>query len=383
MSRHMTNAWDDLSTGEQEELQREHEMRWNEALAILEQRRVAYNCTDETKRSYMKKSKPIFAFGVSQYGMDQLCAPSARLEKLPDEYSFRNKENGVLPKADTISMYRTAFQCLLAHLMPGDCPVGFTLNSAKALQAFSSGKVPSILKIKRQEQLPRKSGKRSDLLKLMRRHPDWYSQILTYILTSERERWKVPAILLACTGARPAELSLGIQLIAGVDIKGHALLRITIQGAKQRFDRDGQRISGLPERTLTFDPNADQFLRFLFDRTRAVGGAMIVFAPIKTNGEFVQLGTNAISHMLRRVGVKVLGEDGKLVSAYIFRHYMASRLKSSGLDEELIGAALGQISIHSQKHYSIARSNGYFGLLHVGYEVHAQRSPTFPMHVPS
>jgi integrase len=109
-------------------------------------------------------------------------------------------------------------------------------------------------------------------------------------------------------------------------------VHLTIRGAKT------DRGHGQPERVVAVDGPLALLL--------AEGGARTISAT----------SANSVSVAAGRLGRKVFGERrSNLVSAYSFRHQLASDLKASGLDDVSISAILGHSVDDTKKHYGSAK----------------------------
>jgi integrase len=165
-----------------------------------------------------------------------------------------------------------------------------------------------------------KVGKRKSLRGLPQ---DWRTQMVDAAPSTCRD-W---ILLLAVAGMRPEEIAQGVKV---QPIDGG--VRLTITGAK--IDRG----HGQPERVV----EAHGELALLL----AEGGPRTIEAPT----------ANIVSVAAGRLGRKVFGQRrSHTVSAYSFRHQLASDLKASGLGGETVSAILGHAVDDTKKQYGTSK----------------------------
>lgn len=142
-----------------------------------------------------------------------------------------------------------------------------------------------------------------------------------------------PAVaVLWAAGCRPAEVEMGVDLERTADG-----IIIRIPGAKVSETK------GQPTRAVLIDLNSEAgqaLLDVMGNKT-----SMTVQRTAK------QVGNDFTKHLKRRSGLPQ-------VSAYSFRHQMASDLKAGSVDPVKVAEALGHASVHTQRHYGSSRKGG-------------------------
>lgn len=172
----------------------------------------------------------------------------------------------------------------------------------------------------------RKTSKRKTLAGLP---PDWREQVIGALKEADR----VPAVVLALTGCRPAEFREGVLLEReGGDLK------VTIFGAKVSSLTGG----GQERRVLTFD-GADPLARCLLEHPGWQDGRLAVGGDL---GAWRKRFTRAAA----RLGFKK-------ISPYSLRHQFAGDQKARGWNDDRLSQALGQASARTRKHYGHARQS--------------------------
>ncbi len=166
----------------------------------------------------------------------------------------------------------------------------------------------------------RKASKRRTLARLP---SDWRERVIQELKPEDR----LPAVVLALTGCRPAEFLTGVLLERiGED------LQATVFGSKvSEFTQGGQ-----PERVMVFD-GSDAFARWLLDLVDQSGGRM---------GAAGDLGAwrKRFSRAAARAGFKG-------ISPYNLRHQFSGDQKERGWNDDRLSQALGHASERSRKHY--------------------------------
>ena len=148
---------------------------------------------------------------------------------------------------------------------------------------------------------------------------DWREQVIGK-LTGYHRDW---AWLMAICGCRPSEIALGINVRPDGDG-----VTITIRGTKT------DRGHGQPKRVLH------------------VSGNLVDVGQIGCERTIKSVSANAVSTALGRAGRAVFGSKrARLVSAYSFRHQVASDLKASGMPAEEASAFLGHASAETKRYY--------------------------------
>jgi integrase len=166
----------------------------------------------------------------------------------------------------------------------------------------------------------RKASKRRTLSRLP---SDWRERVIQELKPEDR----LPAVVLALTGCRPAEFLTGVLLEwIGED------LQTTVFGSKvSDFTQGGQ-----PERVMVFD-GSDAFASWLLELVGQSGGSM---------GAGGDLG--AWRKRFSRAALR-LGFRG--VSPYNLRHQFSGDQKQRGWNDDRLSRALGHASERSRKHY--------------------------------
>lgn len=158
----------------------------------------------------------------------------------------------------------------------------------------------------------------------------WRDQFLSVNETSRTYRYV--GVLLRYCGMRPDELERGVQLEwspGGV--------RVTIKGAKVRAT------AGQPWRTFVLD--AQQLPEWFVSEVSRQNRLNVSAKP------------DALRAHLGRLTEKVFGakiaqkENGPRLSAYHFRHALATDLRQSGWETEQIAAVLGESVAETAAHY--------------------------------
>ena len=186
---------------------------------------------------------------------------------------------------------------------------------------------------------PTKRGKRRGLGRLPIR---WREAVLK--ACPESSVYYCALLVLALTGARPAELALGVR----VDADGDGV-KVTIKGAKVT------ETSGQPSRELWF--SADSWMvRSLLARAVASG----------TNGLTITINDpRAFSDYVRGLSARLFRGVKYVVSPYSFRHAFAADRKAEQVPIDLLAWMLGHLSGRSQRAYGATRQGGHATLAKV------------------
>lgn len=164
---------------------------------------------------------------------------------------------------------------------------------------------------------------------------DWREQ-----LSRRLPRWRIPFLVAAVTGCRPAELVKGVVMeVHGDDLKA----RIT--GAKVGL------VSGQEWRQLSWNliASTSPLIRQLAAHVRQNGGKCLV-----------DLGTEninparAFSDGIRAAAKRAWPKRKSTITAYSLRHAAASDMKSSALSSDEISASLGHVAIATKSSYGQA-----------------------------
>jgi integrase len=162
---------------------------------------------------------------------------------------------------------------------------------------------------------------------------DWRSRMFSGL--ASRSKYRELVAVLSATGARPEEFTAGIT----VTITGDAQLNFHIRGAKTSGGKYGQ-----DERTFSVKADRPE-LTFLLNQAALTGGRLVVRGV-----------AGSISDRVRQLSSKVFPLLKAPVSAYVFRHQMASDLKASGLSDADVSAALGHSVDETKGRYGAAQS---------------------------
>lgn len=177
--------------------------------------------------------------------------------------------------------------------------------------------------------------KRSSKKQHMRGLPsDWREQVIAEAVV----HWRLPILVLAICGCRPAEIKKGIELSVVMD-----LLICRIKGAKVTES------SGQPERTLKFTLGNSN----LVDSLAA--------AVVDGTSEVKIDNPASLTSTIRAIGKKLWPNRKHAITAYCFRHAASSDMKNSELPNDDISAALGHKVSHTKTYYGqrqMAGSNG-------------------------
>lgn len=206
------------------------------------------------------------------------------------------------------------------------------------------------------EEKPRTRSKRQTLSYLSH-HPGWRERLFLHIA----EKHKAAAAVCALTGARPSEVTRGVEVIR----EGNALM-LRIHGAKLTQH------SGQPER----------FLRVALDTIEA----RYLHALVEAGPVTVSTGAQAFCAAVERAGRRAFPHARQCLSPYVYRHAIASSLKAEGHEPERIAECLGHRATESQSAYGRAahggRASGVLAV-HASLPVRATHRPPPPMQQPS
>lgn len=199
-------------------------------------------------------------------------------------------------------------------------------------------------------------GKRRGLGRLQ---DDWREQLLARAEANDR----LPIILLVITGCRPSEVALGVDIRR----QGRQVL-LGIRGAKVTAD------NGQPYRVLSIDEDHPWGCRLVDCLSSAL-----------THAGYWE-SARSLQHRIRRVATQwqhSVGISGYQISAYSFRHQVASDLKRDGESAEWIAAVLGHRSTRTAASYGTWHQgkSGQGGLIQGVAVMHAPRQ--WPSSFPS
>ena len=146
---------------------------------------------------------------------------------------------------------------------------------------------------------------------------------------TNRTRNKAAVAVLMLVAPRPAELEYGVT----VSTYGKALI-VGIEGAKFIEGKRGQKIRGIRIKVVSSEA------QYLFALAKNSGGTVVIKAS----------SVSGLNKLLVRTGRRVLGKR-ITVSAYDYRHALASDLKAAGRSQEEIAIVLGHQSSRTQTCY--------------------------------
>ena len=163
--------------------------------------------------------------------------------------------------------------------------------------------------------------------------------------------YRLPSLVLALTGCRPAEVGNGIELFME-----DGLLMCQIKGVKFSDTK------GHETRTIGFDPADSSVAGFLADAIK----------KSKTGNHIIELPDGNSANSVRRFGDKVrYAAQRKLgfkeISAYSFRHQVASDLRKEGFSAMDLAMMLGHRTTRMRKHYGLKTygNSGGNGIRHL------------------
>lgn len=162
---------------------------------------------------------------------------------------------------------------------------------------------------------------------------DWRTQMFQGLRANSKYKDVVAA--LSATGARPSEFEDGVT----VALESPDQLRVTVVGTKTHGGKYGQR-----ERSFVVRVDRPE-LEYLAGRISDAGMSLSVTAN-----------AGALSDKIRQLSEKVFPRLRSPVSAYVFRHQMASDLKASGLPDTDVSTALGHSVDETKRFYGSAQS---------------------------
>jgi len=183
------------------------------------------------------------------------------------------------------------------------------------------------------DQLAKVDRRQSKRAGLSRLPDDWREQLCTRL-----PNWRMPYLVCACTGARPVEISHGIQL----HIEGQVLI-IRIKGAKLG------KYSGQEARELRWpiQKGMPPLVRQLTLAVHEAGGRLIVDYSGRTNPN----PQKAFSGAMRQAAKRAFPGHKFTLTPYSLRHSAASDLKDSDLSDAQQSAALGHQVVETKRTY--------------------------------
>jgi integrase len=184
--------------------------------------------------------------------------------------------------------------------------------------------------------IERRQSKRVGLSKLP---DDWREQ-----LAKRLPNWRMPYLVAACTGARPAEIGRGIVL----KVEGEDLVA-TIQGAKTG-PYSGQKVREL---RWSIEKGMPELVRQLAKEVHQAGGRLVVDYSSRGNPN----PEKAFSGAIRQAAARAFPGQKVTLTPYSLRHAAASDLKASGLTSQQQSAAMGHQVVETKGgygHHSLA-----------------------------
>jgi integrase len=170
---------------------------------------------------------------------------------------------------------------------------------------------------------------------------NWSERILVQAIKSNSSHAMAIA-LLAISGARPVEVSLGIKLMLNSD----GSINVKIRGSKSHEGKYGQSFR-------SFDINNDSIeIKFLRKQLQPHPEGFVITAE-----------AGALCDSVTYFSRKCMPQLKQPATAYCFRHRFSGSLHHAGLDAELIAQALGHCSDQSQAYYSSSYRSGADGFV--------------------
>ncbi len=180
---------------------------------------------------------------------------------------------------------------------------------------------------------PNAQKRNSKKLALKYLEADWREKLVSAAAASEAI-YLTQIAIMATTGCRPVEMAKGVEVTRSSD--GATTFKII--GAKQKikFDKNGNDLSsGQPWRKVTFP-------------------ASHAIASTIPTGTYVAK-ASAIEESIKHYARKVL-KNGHKVTAYCYRHQLASDMKANNVGDEFIAKALGHQSVAALQGYGNVKS---------------------------
>lgn len=160
-------------------------------------------------------------------------------------------------------------------------------------------------------------------LTALNRHPDWRQKLFATI----PPMYQMAAAVCALSGCRPGELEKGVRL----KLDGDCLL----------FLIEGLKVSDV----------AGQAQRFLKIRIESVE-AQFLAKNLTSDPSTIKIrSAKAFTEAVAKAGKKAFPKLKERLSPYVWRHAMASDLKSGQVDADTIAQALGHRVSRTQEHY--------------------------------
>lgn len=244
-----------------------------------------------------------------------------------NQYDKARKEGDVIKKAE-------AYQRMLSYAAdlkqyPKDAQPGLPDPKMVALGLQDEKQASPIAGVKKNTTTD--NTKLKDTNKINKMFPEWKALIWGRLKEVESP-WIDQAAIASLTGCRPVELERGIT----VENKGDRIV-ITIPGAKVREH------SGQPWRRFTIKNDGSAEWTHLASRVAA--GSSQEFKS--------HAGDDAFTKALERAGAQVLPKAPSM-SAYVYRHSIASDMKADGASKVEIAMVLGHAVTKTQNAYGRA-----------------------------
>lgn len=193
--------------------------------------------------------------------------------------------------------------------------------------------------ITRRQKKAKKGTASKDKRKGLSRLPDDWREQMIYA-ASDLDEFRLPLIVTALTGLRPAELVMGARMVV---LDGN--IQFTIKCAKSRSGKRAKESSDAapPERVITVK-SAGEITVDLYEWLAAMGGDYTVIID----------STNRFSKYVKRLCARLFPGIDYVITPYSFRHQFAADSKSQRISAEELGKRLGHTSTRSARAYGVA-----------------------------
>lgn len=192
--------------------------------------------------------------------------------------------------------------------------------------------LPKIMAVKNWPPLAERKRRETKKRSLSGLPDDWREK-----LAKRLPKYRLPFLVAAATGCRPAELVTGVSLSYDTNPRtGKVTIKATIQGAKVRES------VGQPERSIFIE---------LDDRPESLAGQLqkeLVNGPIKVG---LTAGEKLFSGAVRDAARREWPGRKTDMSAYSLRHQFAADMKGAGWKDEDIAKAMGHITTKTASYY--------------------------------
>jgi hypothetical protein len=184
------------------------------------------------------------------------------------------------------------------------------------------------------------SKSKKNMLRMLK--PDWRDHFLA--MNEISPTYRAPGFLMRYCGLRPAELEHGVQ----VELRGHQLW-VTIVGAKVRAT------AGQPWRNFAI--NAELLPEWLLQELVDSGGEKTYKANSNSMRAHLARISNSMYPRKHREG-----KNDIILSAYVFRHALATDMRINEWETEAIAAVLGESTAETLKWYGSRQFTGSMDL---------------------